>query len=214
MYAKTPKRGRLVGICAVVLSLLLIAVYTAPVLAEDRSAVLDFGENGKFDERGVFYPWVIKDGNTYKMWYTGKDSSDIWRIGYATSPDGIHWNRQNNGNPVLNPSAGDEWDSQDVYAPCVIKDGENYKMWYSGRYPGLSGIGYATSSDGITWSKSGSNPVLAPGAGGQWDSDHIFAACVIKNETNKYEMWYSGSDGSAGPDKIGYATSPTGEHAS
>lgn len=48
-------------------------------------------------------------------------------IGYATSNDGINWN-------VVNPevlTAGEGNDLQNVGAPCVIKDGEGYYMWYT-----------------------------------------------------------------------------------
>ena len=51
--------------------------------------------------------------------------------------------------------AGD-FDSEEVRAPCVIKDGTTYKMWYTGEDIGnpANGIGYATSDDGINWTRT------------------------------------------------------------
>ncbi len=49
-------------------------------------------------------------------------------------------------------------------------------------------IGYATSTDGLTWTVV--NPeVLAGSSGGAWDS--VGAPTVIKNSATDYEMWYS-----------------------
>ncbi|MBC8427272.1 MAG: hypothetical protein H8D97_00080, partial [Proteobacteria bacterium] len=41
------------------------------------------------DDIYTYIPNVIKDGSTYKMWYSGYDGS-YWRIHYATSTDGIN----------------------------------------------------------------------------------------------------------------------------
>ncbi|MCX8070706.1 MAG: hypothetical protein N2738_09410 [Thermodesulfovibrionales bacterium] len=41
-------------------------------------------------------PYVIKDGDTYKMFYSyrGSETSDTYRIGYAESLDGLNWIRK------------------------------------------------------------------------------------------------------------------------
>ena len=49
--------------------------------------VIDLGPSGSFDDWHAYYPDVIKDGSTYKMWYTG-DSYGRHYLGFATSPDG------------------------------------------------------------------------------------------------------------------------------
>jgi len=53
-----------------------------------------------WDGRRVIDPVVIKEGGIYKMWYTGEGLDSKWRIGYATSPDGINWTKYA-WNPVL-----------------------------------------------------------------------------------------------------------------
>jgi hypothetical protein len=125
-----------------------------------------------------------------------------YRIGYATSADGIVWVKHP-GNPVLDIGAGGTWDDYYVSEPTVFFDGTKYQMWYGG-YDGLNErIGYATSADGIAWVKH-PDPVLDLGASGIWDDDSVSCSTVLFNCT-EYQMWYSGHDGSNF--RIGYATS-------
>ena len=115
--------------------------------------VLLTGGSGAFDEEAIERPMVIKDGSTYKMWYSGQNASNEWQLGYATSSDGTTWTKDG-GNPRLPPS-GTGWDSYHVGFAWVIKDGSTYKMWYTGTDDPEddvdSQIGYATSSDGVNW---------------------------------------------------------------
>ena len=109
-------------------------------------------------------PWVINDGGTYKMWYEGAAIWPQFQIGYATSPDGITWTKHGS-NPVLSGTASG-WDGFQVYAPSVVKDGGTYHMYYSGTdndYSQRWSTGYATSADGIAWTKAVPKPGAAPG---------------------------------------------------
>jgi len=172
------------------------------------------GTAGSWDSAGVYEPWVIKDGSTYKMWYSGTNSdTSVQKIGYATSADGINWTKSGS-NPIMNPGASGQWDDLTVMRPMVIKEGSAYKMWYNGTRTANSRyeIGYATSSDGTSWTKSGSNPVLQRGAGDKWDYSNIWGMSVIKRGDGQYEMYYSGNAATGGTGhQIGYAYSATGE---
>lgn len=164
--------------------------------------VLTVGGEGEWDSLVRMEPEVIKDGGTYKMWFSGSDGG-VWQTGYATSPDGVSWSTYA-GNPVLAVGGGGSWDAQEADAPAVIKDGSVYKMWYTGcdAFYNACSIGYATSSNGTDWVKHAGNPVLA-GTPGEWDEGKITFPAVIKNG-DLYEMWYwSGG-------KIGRATSSNG----
>jgi len=164
--------------------------------------VLGVGDPGEWDElfRGIVA--CMKDGGTYKIWYSG-GSAGPWQIGYATSSDGITWNLHG-GNPVLPVGAAGSWDEQEVSYPAVIKDGGTYKMWYMGCDAGYGtcSIGYATSTDGVTWAKHGGNPVLTSTTG-EWDDGDLWGVAVIKSG-DTYEMWYRSND------QIGLATSSDG----
>ena len=194
--------------------------------------VVDVGNPGDLD-----YPWaysmgVIRDDDVltdsdptndnelYKMWYSGNKDLQYYhfRIFYATSPDGKVWSKYVDGTgaaiPVIDLGmAPDNSDDASAYSPCVLKDGGMYKMWYSGQqrttdpYKTL----YATSMDGITWTKHGI--VLNVGPPGERDERDAYAPSVIIDNdappSQRYKMWYMGQT-NAGPFKIFYATSPDG----
>jgi predicted GH43/DUF377 family glycosyl hydrolase len=167
--------------------------------------VLDLGTGGSWEDVVVGAPTIMLKDNTYHMWYSGHDNTN-YRIGYATSSDGTSWTKYGS-NPVLNLGAGGQWDDGHVAGPTILLKDGSYLMWFGGQDGATWRIGYATSSDGTSWTKYGSNPVLNLGAGGQWDDAGIFEPTVIY-ENNLFHMWYIGYDGAVY--RIGYATSSDG----
>lgn len=157
-------------------------------------------------ERYIWHVYVMKDGNTYKMWYTASNS-DKNHVGYATSSDGLKWVKYS-GNPILAPGSSGEWDNEGVAEPYVIKSNGLYKMWYWGNSKGISQIGYAVSQDGITWEKYSGNPVLVAGNPGSWDEIEA-GFPSIQYQDGTYKMWYTGKNAN-GKYALGYATSPDG----
>ncbi len=115
-----------------------------------RTQVLTATGGANFDAAVVFQPCVIKDAATYRMWFVGENTSlnQNWQIGYATSATGTSWTRYA-GNPVIANGIGTAWDSLDAYYPGVIRDGDVFKMWYTGRTDLATyttwQIGYATN---------------------------------------------------------------------
>jgi hypothetical protein len=99
------------------------------------------------------------------------------------------------GNPVLDVGAPGEWDSDyDWIMPgSLIKDGGIYNMWYSAFKLNTNSrdIGYATSSDGISWTKHNA-AVLVSG---------YRPSVILENGT--YKMWFTTSS-------ISYAESADG----
>lgn len=50
----------------------------------------------------VLYPMVLTNGSGgYSLWYSGKSVSGKWSLGYATSQDGILWEK--NKKPIIDP---------------------------------------------------------------------------------------------------------------
>ena len=92
-------------------------------------------------ERG----YILLENGIYKMWYTGYNGDDtvIKHLGYATSRDGIHWNRYNK-----NPIFKEKW-TEDM---CVIKDKGKYYMFAEGRNDVAHSL---VSNDGINWKDEG-----------------------------------------------------------
>ena len=179
-------------------------------------------------------------GICYRMWYVGVDGSGTRRIGHALSPDGITWTRyvgSGVGGSVFGPSgvAGD-FDSNGVSTMYVVRDGNTFRMWYSGfgNTGAIEGIGYATSPNGITWTRVPGTAGTAPpnrnavlverGGTSDFDQDYIVAPSVLIDEATPalpcengrtsgrcYRMWYEGVNNvSAYTFAIGYAVSPDG----
>ncbi len=165
-----------------------------------------------FDSEGVFGACVLKVKDIYYMWYNGYKTQPYYAgnflIGLATSTDGLNWTRVSN-NPVLPLGDPGNWDEQWTYVNSVLWDEGVYKMWYTGmNSSGISSIGYATSSDGISWVKYSGNPVLK-GSADKWDGANNQNARVIR-VNDKYEMWFNGYASGTKEINIGYASSHDG----
>lgn len=177
-------------------------------------------------DAALYYsPWVIYDSgdSLYKMYFTtmsfsaqvsdpselaGLEDSAATAIGYATSPDGSTWTVQS----TTTLTNGAAWESGGVAACSVIQDAQEscYKMFYTGTAgDGMTAIGFASSTNGTSWSKNAGNPIFSPSSSG-WDSGSVSSPCVIKDiSVPCYRMWYTGSDASGGMlGQIGYAECP------
>ncbi len=147
---------------------------------------------GTFENDAVFEPVVVYDGARFHMWYDGaSQSATVYAIGYATSSDGINWTKHP-GNPVLQSGPSGSWDGQGVFPSTVLFDGSNFKMWYSGVRQDTARTGYATSSDGIHWTKYAGSPVLNLSPTGAWDSNFLWTPNVHFDGA-MYHMWYESS---------------------
>ena len=163
-------------------------------------------------EQDVNRPVVIKNAGLYQMWYTGQRlaaqvNGQSW-IGYATSLDGKSWERQSD-KPVLSPEQ--PWEGVAVMCPHVIYDEKEriYRMWYSaGQQIEPNSIGYATSPDGLKWTKHGQNPIFQPDAKNEWEKDRV-TACQILKRGDWYLMFYIGFR-DQGHAQIGMARSKDG----
>ncbi len=93
------------------------------------------------NETALARPCVIKS-DRYEMYFSYKDPKIGYRIGYATSIDGLTWKRHNNHNHNLDTSLSG-WDSEMVEYSFVFEhEGIRY-MLYNGNDYGKNGIGYA-----------------------------------------------------------------------
>jgi len=112
-------------------------------LANDPSAGWDY--------LSVGYCSVINISGSWHMWYCGGPNTK-YGIGYATSPDGISW-QKSPGNPIFHKDDGISWRNLRTYTPWVLYDAAgfsghgdayNYKMWLNGTSTdGKYSIGYA-----------------------------------------------------------------------
>lgn len=137
----------------------LLWLLVAPVCAQDekfppelvrfkpyqKEPIFQSGDTKAWDAKIRERGWILREGEQWKMWYTGYDGSKEGTrlLGYATSPDGIRWARH-----PKNPLFWDEW----IEDMTVIKQGDLYYMFAEGRkdIPHL-----LVSKDGIEWERRG-----------------------------------------------------------
>lgn len=167
-----------------------------------------------WDIIAIGQPTVLFENDTIKMWYAGVGSDMKGRICYATSTDGINWNKYNN--PVIDVGSQGEWDSGWLDTPEILKDDNEYKMYYYGdtvqqNAAYSSAIGLAHSPDGINWTKDPNNPIFTKANFGDWDGTWVESPALFWDSINgDYVMWYNGVDTNTWKIQIGLATSLDG----
>lgn len=93
------------------------------------------------DESRVSRASVVKEDGIYKMWHCYAMGSGGYRMGYAESGDGVHFERMDDKVGIDISDAG--WDSEMVCYPHVfIHEGQKF-MLYCGNGYGRTGFGCA-----------------------------------------------------------------------
>lgn len=177
------------------------------VISEDRGLTFKRLWHGPILDRNRIEPFytgavdVKRENDIWRMWYT---SGTGWRlvdekpeiqyhIKYAESKDGIEWDRKNI-NCIENVD-----DYEAVARPSVFISDNTYRMLYSKRR--LTNFrndpqngyraGYATSFDGINWSRKDIDIDFLPSEKG-WDSEAVAYPYVINFKT-KNICFYNGN---------------------
>jgi len=157
-----------------------------------------YASNPVLDETGDHYcPFVLRlDNGTYVL-YAGYGPwlGDTVYI----SQDGITWEVQNGGNPVIEPGAGSEWDSYAIGNVAVwVNSSGIWNMIYEAYAVGsVWKLGLATSEDGIDWDKYPYPIVSRSGACGGPSVIHLY---------DTYFMFFHSAESGGLPTEI-YITS-------
>lgn len=153
-----------------------------------RAPILDRSDA---DPYSLSYPWVTCERETWRMWYGsfltwGREQHDMRVVlKYAESSDGVGWTRND---VVAFPLVEGEWG---VSRPCVLQEGDLFRMWYSSRTDAGYRIGYAESEDGLRWERRDDEAGIEPSVSG-WDSEMVEYACVFDHKGERY-MLYNGN---------------------
>jgi hypothetical protein len=90
--------------------------------------ILELGESGAFDEKGLGEPAVWQARGFYWMLYTGRGAGEVRKLGMARSIDGVHWTKL----PQVF-SGAQEWDSKVMCDPTVEPlDDSRVAVWFGG----------------------------------------------------------------------------------
>lgn len=115
--------------------------------------------------------------------------------------------------PLVDDGEGEDWDASFAFAPNVVFDGTTYHMFYSGwARDATIGIGYASSTDGLTFVEHPDNPVATlldedpdTEAGravtrlledGTWE---MFIGEWVDAKTQGNKIWYATATSPTGP---------------
>jgi hypothetical protein len=96
------------------------------------------------DEHGFGRPWVVRDADRYRMFFSVRRRSfGAYRLAYAESADGITWQRGPLGLDVSETG----WDSEAVMYSAVVDAGGRRLCFYNGNGFGRDGFGVAVLED-------------------------------------------------------------------
>lgn len=139
-------------------------------------------------------PLVLHDGGRFRMWYV---NSTEWRmrdgipryrieVRVTESEDGLDWSGES---AFCVEPEGDEFA---LGRPCVMRDGDAYRMWYAIRsFTQPYRIGYAESPDGVTWTRRDDAAGIERSPSG-WDSEMICYAYVVDSGPHRY-LFHNGN---------------------
>ena len=143
-------------------------------------------------------PWGTAKFNSYFSWRSQEC------IALSRSDDGIHWSE-----PVrcLEPDEASGWEDVVNRATVWFKDG-TYHMWYSAQARGYSKIGYATSKDGVRFTRVSKTPVMIPRY--PYEGFSVMNPCVRWDDRKGcWRMWYASGE-TFEPNVLCYAESKDG----
>jgi predicted GH43/DUF377 family glycosyl hydrolase len=159
---------------------------------------------------------IVQTDSLFHMWYFGANKQWKGGLGYATSTDGIQWQRYDK-NPILTKGEPGAWNEAGIGGGSVILMDSIFYGWFWGWNADRSsnGLGLATSTDGINWTEYENNPVISSAATGDWDDFATLQYLDILFNGDQFMMYYCGCKNEyKSPGrytmKIGCATSPDG----
>jgi predicted GH43/DUF377 family glycosyl hydrolase len=135
----------------------------------DETPVLEYGSARRWDNAALMAPSVVATDDGLCLFYAGFGSEAT--IGVATSSDGGTWTKYDDpdtthrmfdeSDPVIPMGDHGTWDVGFLTFPRVVSTGETWLMLYAGvdQEAANVGLGYATGTDCVTWTKGADSPL-------------------------------------------------------
>ncbi|MCA9073993.1 MAG: hypothetical protein KDA93_03090 [Planctomycetaceae bacterium] len=120
---------------------------------------------------------TLREGGRLRMWFSStwfEGKSGLHTLHETSSGDGVEW------------SSPSEAELENVYAPTVLKIGDEYRMWCTDVSEEPWKFRHASSPDGQHWDVTG-EPVLVIDQA--WEQSRLFYPTVLKID-DAYLMWY------------------------
>ena len=146
------------------------------------------GEKPAQLERYIDVPW-LKTGDLYYLHKLTETVRAYRAVEPATKPEtdrpgsdtAAGWTKCKD-NPVLGGDLGTCFDV------CLLHEEGSFRMWFSYE---PNAIGYATSPDGLTWTRYPDNPIFPADPGSDWER-HKVTACQVVRQGDWHVMFYIG----------------------
>jgi len=178
-----PRRKTFILFTAAVVSSLMLAMlpvvnHASPAQAAGPTWTKYSGDISLESELYVADAWVLKDGGTYKIWYTHGET-DLTIADLRDELAGLKLDE------IIDDIANTDLD--ELLDDMTNLDVDDILDFFDAT---STVIGYATSTDSINWTIQDSE-VLAGGGDGLWSS--VGLPCVIKDGST-YRMWYTNGE--------------------
>ncbi len=171
-----------------------------PWLPLSDDPIIEAGSAYEWDSQGISPESVITTDTGLLLFYTGSQAGEPWRVGMAYF-NGNTWVKYDDpytitpyaeSDPVLKIGGPGDWDDETAALCHVIKTETGLEMFYTGSNSDNFKIGYASSVDGITWSKDLENPIYS------YEDDpfavdngyHVAANPTVVVKDDFYYMYY------------------------
>ena len=86
------------------------------------------------------------------------------------------------------------WEVKDQVYPMVVKADGVYLMLYGCYWNDdkHTALGFAASTDGLTWTKHPDNPVFRPEPKNDWESNFTTSHSLMRLPDGSLRLWYAG----------------------
>lgn len=159
-----------------------------------RAPLLDRDETDPFS---LSYPWVLRDGARWRLWYgtnlswgAGRPEDMDHALRHAESEDARTWRRDPDPCVARNPG------ESALARPTVVKDDGLYRMWFACRGAEYR-IGYAESADGSTFRRDDERAGIEPGSF-PWEDAAVTYPCVFDQAGRRWLLYNGNAYGATG----------------
>ncbi|RYG00155.1 MAG: glycoside hydrolase, partial [Chitinophagaceae bacterium] len=142
---------------------------------------------------------VISYKDQYFLYYATRDPAfKIQMVGVAVTPSGSDfsrgsWKHLSHDSAALKPVFA--WEGECIEAPSIIERNNKLYMAYAGAYNNWpQQVGIAISTDGIHWERLFTDPFLANGKAGSWNSSESGHPDLFVDHQGKTVLFFQGND--------------------
>jgi len=161
------------------------------------------GVAGQFDAGAAADPYVIQVGSQLFMYYLGDDGKGKQTIGLARSSDGVNWTRD--GASLMPLGGPGSFDERAHGEPAVTYAAPFYYMVFVGMDAQQNrSLGWASSLDGVHWTKQSTAPLFTDAMKQPWFSKLMCDPTILPTgkDDGTFYVWFGGGDVVAGSENL------------